>query len=473
MTSNNRIQLLLLSLLSFFLVISGIIMSLFDNNFFLLIFALIITFITYIPLTYNKSNVFSLWSWVFYSAVLGVLIRTIYLVFELADISVLRSVFLRDKEILDFVYPSIIMLISCISLILGYSRCKKIYTINSFNFLKNEWSKKRYVQVTIILLVISCISIYIFVQSNGGLISGIISSARGVSDNLEDTNPQGYLRLFSSLGVINIFITLAWLKSYNKLKFYSKSIFFLSLISFVFFNFFISQRGIVVFIFVKILAFNYYTNIHKVPLKKIIIILFISLLLFEIMSAFRYNNEFKIEDTSFNFIKKFEPAILTITFIDISKTAHIIDAIPNKLPFAFGSTYLTALYAPIPRSIWPTKPVVNVDNIVGQKVYGSMYFGAGGTPPGLIAEAYWNFWYFGILIVPYLVGFLLKYIENTFQYYKNKINVIILYVLCFMFIGLEFMGSSFSSVLVSFLKMFIPILFILSYLSKQKKCQKI
>ena len=37
-----------------------------------------------------------------------------------------------------------------------------------------------------------------------------------------------------------------------------------------------------------------------------------------------------------------------------------------------------------------------------------------------------------------------------------------------MFLGLSFMGSSFSSTIVGFLKLFLPILFILIYISKQK-----
>ena len=448
-------------------------MSLFDNNLYLLLISLIIISITYIPLFLLKSNPFSIWSWIFYSTILGVLFRSIYLVFELADASILRSVFLRDKEIIDFVYPSIIISFAFSFLILGYIVCKKKYKIKNLNILNNEWNKGRYIQITLILLIISFISIYMFVQSNGGLISGIISQARGISDTLEDTNPQGYLRLFSSLGFINLFLTLIWLKTSKKLKFYSRLIFFFSLIGFVFFNFFVSQRGTVVFVFIQLIAFNYYISDSKFSYKRIIILGSIGLILFEIMSVFRYNDKFETHNFNFNLIKKFEPAILTINFIDISKTAHIIDGIPKKLPFAFGGTYITSLYAPIPRSIWPTKPVVNVDNIVGQKIYGSKYFGAGGTPAGLIAEAYWNFWLFGILIVPFLTGIFLRYIENTFNHYKRSNNVIILYVTCFMLLGLNFMGSSFSSVLVSFLKMFIPTLFILSYLSKQKKCQKI
>lgn len=463
-------QIIRISVILFFgiLISAIVILSVFNNDLFLLLFAVIILALSYIPFSLKNTNIFSIWSWIFYSVILGVLIRSVYLIFELADINILREVFLREKEIIDFVYPTILILISFVTLILGYLSCKKMYIIKNFNLLNDEWNKNRYIQITLILLIISYLSLYFFVQSNGGFLSGIISAARGVSDTLQDTNPQGYLRLLSSLGFINIFLTLSWLKKSKKLKFYSLLIFILSLIGFLIFNFFVSQRGAVVFVFVQIVAFNYYTSKNKISVKSLVIFAFIALSLFEIMSIFRYNKEFDVNNIGFSVIKKFEPAILTISFIDISKTAHIIDAIPEKLPYAFGSTYITFLYAPIPRSIWKSKPVVNVDNIVGQKVYGSKYFGAGGTPAGLIAEAYWNFWLFGILIIPFIIGYILKYIENTFLYYKNKINVIIIYITCFMFLGLSFMGSSFSSTIVGFLKLFLPILFILIYISKQK-----
>ena len=458
-----------LVLLLFGILIPAIfISSLLSIDLLLLFFATIILAVSYIPFSLKDTNIFSMWSWIFYSVILGIFIRTVYLVFELADINILREVFLREKEIIDFVYPSILILIGFVALTIGYLSCNKLYIIKNSNLLNNDWNKNRYILITLMLLIISYLSIYFFVQSNGGFFSGIISAARGVSDTLQDTNPQGYLRLLSSLGFINIFLTLSWLKKTKKLKFYSVLIFVLSLIGFLVFNFFVSQRGAVVFVFVQIVAFNYYTSKNKISVKSLLIFSFVALTLFEIMSIFRYNKEFDSTSVGFNVIKKFEPAILTITFLDISKTAHIIDAIPKKLPFAFGGTYITFLYAPIPRSIWRNKPVVNVDNIVGQKVYGSKYFGAGGTPAGLIAEAYWNFWILGIFIIPFIIGYILKCIENTFLYYNNKINVIIIYITCFMFLGLSFMGSSFSSTIVGFLKQFLPILFILIYISKQK-----
>ena len=420
---NNKV---IISLFCSIVIVTIFIASLFNNNLFLLLFTFVILYISLIPFLLQKTNLFSIWSFIFYSTFL-VFLRTIYMVFGLADFEKLNQVFLRGKQIIDFVDVSMIMVISYLLLVLGYLLGQnKKYRIKKLNLIQNSWSEKRYLLVTISLIFISLTSIYIFVQSNGGLISGIISSARGVSDTLEDTNPQGYLRLFASLGFVNLFLTTSWLRFTKKYKFYSILVFTISFISYIFFNFFVSQRAAVVFIFVQLIALLYYSNKFKFSKIKFFAGVLISLTLFQVMSSLRNSGELSNTSFKFDIISAFEPAIMTINFIDISKTSHIIDAIPKKLPFAYGGTYFTSLYAPIPRSIWPKKPVVNVDNIVGQKVYGSNYFGAGGTPAGLIAEAYWNFWFFGIIFIPLLAGFVLRYIENTFQAYIDSKNIIIL-----------------------------------------------
>ena len=439
--------------------------SLFNSDLFLLIFTFTILCLSSVPIFLKETNLFSIWSFIFYGTFLFFL-RSIYMVFGFSDQDRLNDVFFRGEEIIEFVDTSIIMLVCYVFLIVGYLLTKKVYIIKQKKILSNHWDNKRYLFVTGFLLVISIYAIFTFVTPNGGLVVGFISKARGVSENLQDTNPQGYLRLIASIGFVNVFISALWLKVSKKYKYYSIFIFIISFLSFLFFNFYVSQRGVVVFLFVQLIALFFFINNLKFSKVRMFLVALISLTLLQAMSSFRSNGEFSKDSLKFN-ISLIEPAIMTINFIDLSKTKHIIDAVPKKLPFAYGKTYFTAIVAPIPRSIWKNKPVVNVDNIVGQKVYGSFYFGAGGTPAGLIAEAYWNFWYFGFVFVPIFFGFLLRYIENTFQKYKDSQNVIILYVSCFLFLGLSLMGSSFSSTLVGFLKQFIVFIIVLNFISKK------
>ena len=87
--------------------------------------------------------------------------------------------------------------------------------------------------------------------------------------------------------------------------------------------------------------------------------------------------------------------------IDPSKTAHIIDGIPDLVGFADGSTIYSYALAPVPRSVWPQKPIIAPGPELGIKIFGT---NRAGIPPGLFAEMYWNFWWVGIAVGVPLAG---------------------------------------------------------------------
>ena len=97
--------------------------------------------------------------------------------------------------------------------------------------------------------------------------------------------------------------------------------------------------------------------------------------------------------------------VLTRTFADIPTSGNIIKAVPYRLPYADGSTITAWLVAPVPRSVWPQKPLISSGPILGSVIYGNKH---SGVPPGLIAESYWNFGLGGVLILPFVCGFVMR-----------------------------------------------------------------
>jgi oligosaccharide repeat unit polymerase len=440
----------------------------------LFLIACLVTAIFFLPLAQaRKKDIFSVMAWAFYSVFLGVFLRITYITFDLVDYGILNNIFLLDKPKSELISGALIVLFGAFPLILGF--LVPIWQFKSMksSFLLNEnWSRGRYVFLTSFILLLSLFSLRYFIQSNGGILIATISGYRGVADDLTEINTQGYVRWLISLSGINVFFTLSWLiKKNDGLKLFSVVIFMLSLLIFIFFNFFVSQRTAIVLFFIQIIAVFYYTNNYRLSNVWMGVGLFISLFIFQFMTFIRLNNGIEsIEDSKFSVFKAIEPAILATNFIDISKTSHIVNAIPDKLPFAYGETYTTVFFAWIPRSIWPSKPVSNVDNTIGIKVFGSNTYGSGAVPPGLFAELYWNFWYPGIFIGCFLVGIILKRISSFFQRNMCNRNFIIIYVVNFMFIGISFLGSSFTSLLVGILQTLIPTTLFLKFLiSKQQQ----
>jgi oligosaccharide repeat unit polymerase len=88
----------------------------------------------------------------------------------------------------------------------------------------------------------------------------------------------------------------------------------------------------------------------------------------------------------------------------------IIRSERDGLPLERGMTYFTQLVNPIPRAIWPSKPVADAGLILA-RAYGAVdRFGEPTmtTSPGFLGEAYLNFGFLGIFIVPAVAGVIVR-----------------------------------------------------------------
>jgi oligosaccharide repeat unit polymerase len=88
----------------------------------------------------------------------------------------------------------------------------------------------------------------------------------------------------------------------------------------------------------------------------------------------------------------------------------VIRAHGEGLPSEYGLTYFTQLVNPIPRAIWPGKPVADAGLILA-RAYGAV--DRNGEPtmttsPGFLGEAYLNFGFFGLLIIPAAAGLIVR-----------------------------------------------------------------
>lgn len=121
------------------------------------------------------------------------------------------------------------------------------------------------------------------------------------------------------------------------------------------------------------------------------------------ISAFRTANAYKT-DPSISPQEVFGTFVLTRTFADVPTGANIMMAVPGELPYMYGKTVSTWVLAPIPRSVWPDKPVISAGPAIGDAVFDQPQ---SGVPPGIVAEGYWNFGVVGLLLLPFIGGALL------------------------------------------------------------------
>ena len=89
-------------------------------------------------------------------------------------------------------------------------------------------------------------------------------------------------------------------------------------------------------------------------------------------------------------------------FLDPAKTAVILDQTKRRNLYLNGESFIAPVFAPVPRILWPEKPVIRIGPFVAQEVL--RYKSHSGAPPGGIGELYLNFGWPGILIGMTILG---------------------------------------------------------------------
>jgi hypothetical protein len=145
---------------------------------------------------------------------------------------------------------------------------------------------------------------------------------------------------------------------------------------------------------------------RKIFFTKIAILLCVALVLVGILGNFRRSTwKGKADVTT---ITQFNPleaitedagSEMTRRIGSISPALAILERVPRDVPLLGGSSYVGLLAFPIPQALWPEKPQ-GIHRLAGETFFGLQ----AGMPPGMMAEAYWNFHIPGVIGVFLMLG---------------------------------------------------------------------
>jgi oligosaccharide repeat unit polymerase len=167
----------------------------------------------------------------------------------------------------------------------------------------------------------------------------------------------------------------------------------------------------------------------------------------------------------------FAPVMASSNFLAVGKTAMLIDKVPQYYPHTYGSTYGLWLIAPIPRALWPEKPIVRIGGVLGAAIFGSDQ--RSGIPPGAVGEAFLNFGWIGIPFVLFFLGCILKIFYNTFgRYAYTNVNYSIIYSSAVVFVAFSGISADFTALMSNGLQRIVPLLVILWLITRKARVQK-
>lgn len=132
----------------------------------------------------------------------------------------------------------------------------------------------------------------------------------------------------------------------------------------------------------------------------------------------------------------------------------LVAKVPSRVDFLYGQSYLAAIFFFVPRAIWPEKPrgvgpMTNAYIYQEQEMRPGEIIQGSGIPPGALGEAYWNFYYPGVVLVYMFLGMFHWWIAAGLRRNADVPAVWVLY-------ALTLLMTPTSSAIVGWLQSIIP-----------------
>lgn len=394
------------------LFLSGVNESLFFTSVGLFCLAIVL-----IPIALPRNyDLLSCWSMAVLSVILGCFIRGIYIGFNYPDFETLNYLYFRNVPITEFYTPAALLLVCLLACAVGYMLSPKVGRKTAFSF-KTSTNKRQLYLFAFITFFISLICTILYINLTGGFDIQNISGKRTKisSINIESGHrTYGFLRTIASISILAHLAVLTDAIQTNTRK---KSKYVIAVVLFVaasFLPFYASSRSPVFMFFILSLATFYFCN-RRIEWIRVLTILFIAIVIFQGMSVLR-----STRDSSFVNVVTAQPINLSIfdklilnrNSLELGKTTHIINGIPQQLDYRYGATIAVWAAAFIPRGVWNDKPLISPGPIIGTTIYGNRI---SGVPPGMVADLYWNFSYFGVVFGGLFIGVLLGWVDRFFK----------------------------------------------------------
>lgn len=289
-------------------------------------------------------------------------------------------------------------------------------------------SKEAYKKITIFGLICCCVFIIPYLITFFNLRTVIKTIGY---DMQYDTLVTGTASIFAKiadyypLGIITLIFVWGKKNELNKTNFLAKRVlllFFSAL--YIVCELLLGQRtGVILFIFA--LLFVVYKN-KKIPFKNMIVLGICAVFLMagmRLVGIARSNNA-DIYDKDSNPVVDF----VSDTGWNLMSLVEFQKILPTIYNYGYGSSYLISLTEVVPNiNLWSVHPAYKYGNISQYlRDYLGYSFGLGCTP---VAEAYYNFSYFGFLVF-YLWGLVLISLNRKFEDKDNLISnyMVVLFV---------------------------------------------
>lgn len=298
-----------------------------------------------------------------------------------------------------------VLLINSIGLLVTYIFCYlKVSCNRPFSF---ELKRTRTV---LILFVLSVVAFFLLISQLGSLVYIMSNMQKRLTSFSPNSNM--YCLYISQWGTyVGLYCYIVGKKKIS-----------LSILAFqVFVNVILADRGNIIVYTVFPLLVAHHLVYSRIRVFRLLIVMLLLLTIYQVGGNMRSYGTIVGESTQKNFIldifDKVEHLGITTNLIGL------IDS--GEIEHTYGKPLLGIIYAPFPRSIFPSKPKFIAESaLVGSLIYNVDYFSIG-LPPGLYGYGYLNFGWIGVFVFAMVSGICVNIFYNSLVgfYYKKKERV--------------------------------------------------
>ena len=397
--------------------------------------------ITLFPLLFLRNyDFFSPWTFVLLAVVTGCTFQAICMSIGWPTEEQIDGWMLLGREPEYFIVPGAIYLLGFACFTAGYFLIGR--PSNKQRVISRNYDHKNLIFIIGACFAVSMAATGAFVKFTGGGTSDKLSQKRTLIRTTDVANDDeykqyGYLKQLSKLTPICFLTVYAYIiYNYRRINFLHGCLLAFMFVCSCLMPYYSSMRAPICWLVFYALGVSYYLERDKFKLR-FAVLMTIGVLFFVTMSLGR-NVSADSEGASFQ--ESVRRVLFNRNGPGFAKTAHIINAIPDKLDYQYGQTIAVWLIAPIPREVFPAKPMVHTGPIIGQQVYGH---NISGVPPGLIAELFWNFHIPGVIFGMTLIGWGLRSVYSWFQSLAiNPAITVPIYLFSVIPIGYSVIGHS-------------------------------
>jgi oligosaccharide repeat unit polymerase len=425
-------------------------------------------------LLHREFDLFEPMSFVMLIVLFGITLRAIYIAVYDNDTISNELLLGRDRGFL--LAGGIIILLSLIALVSGYMVQMPIFNIRRFRlFRKERWSTPRLFLVVFLFALIGVIAMLMYLRKMGiasFALSNLSTKHFYVVEGAEyQSSALGYYRWAASLIVPAFYLYLSWFAVSGRrwVSLWGVGVVILGLLAAVFPFINSSRSGIIEILIFAIVLWHYLRR--RIRVRMLVWAFAFFVMLFILMGVLRAGKVRNIDDLSSRISMEMilDRLVGNRNLFGIDKTGHIINAVPDKLSYKYGGSLLSIFFAPIPRTMWLSKPPVNLGATIAETVYDRVkeVDKGSGISPGFVPELYLNFSVPGVLIGMFILGIWLKFLYKSFKLHiGNNRNAAIVYIVIMYGFSFDILGSEFTSALIGVLRLLIPLVTALWFIGK-------